>query len=145
MRVDGDRLAGIAGAALVLVGYVAISRVVGEGYPFSPLSMFSRPTSISSRIVARRASGEVAELRDFVGWSCDGAIDFGPANAPACGRDAFHAENDALAEDWIVAHAGAGREPVEVVRRVFRVDRPGGAVTTTDCALLRCRAEAASR
>ena len=55
MRLGGERLAALVGAALVLVGYVVVSRVVGELYPFSPLSMFSGRTSISNRIVARRA------------------------------------------------------------------------------------------
>jgi hypothetical protein len=128
---------------LAMAGYVIVSHLLGEQYPFGPLSMFSGGLRESSRVVGRTADGRVCELSSFDRWSCPQAVDLVGAGDERCRRAAGHAELDRKAQSFIVAHAGPKEEgaPVDVVRRIFTIPRPGGPVLVEDCVLAACAAK----
>lgn len=128
--------------ALVFVGYVGISQGVGNFYPFSVFDMFAHTTRASSRIAARSAGRRAVEVERFVGWSCDAPLAEDPGRCGPLGSFETTDYADREAFDWIRGHAGDGArgEPVDVLRRIFRVgDRPGP-ISVEDCVLARCRA-----
>lgn len=132
-------------AALILLAmllYVTASHVLGEQYPFGPLSMFSGGLRTSSRIVGRTADGRLCELSSFEGWHCDGPLDFRASANPQCRTATEHAESDRKAEALLRAGPGAGQggEKVLVTRRIFSVPQAGGPVVVEDCVLAECTA-----
>lgn len=131
-------------AALAMIGYVVVSRKVGEQYPFGPLSMFSGGLRVASRVVARAPDGRLCELSAFEAWRCEGPIDFRAASHPECRVGAEHAETDRKAESLLRAGEGdsaaSGGVRVEVLRRAFHVERTGGPVEVEDCPLVVCTA-----
>jgi hypothetical protein len=136
---DPARAAGL----LVLGGYVAISFATTNLYPFSVFDMYSRPRTTASRIVARDASGAVAEVDRFEAWRCDRPIDLSPA---VCGppESFFYSPYlDQGRADYVAAHGAAdgapGGAPEDVVRRIWRLDAPGPP-RIDDCLLARCTA-----
>ncbi len=131
--------------ALSVVGYVVLSRKLGEQYPFGPLTMFSGGLRVASRIVARAPDGRLCELSAFEAWSCEGRPDFSAAANPQCHMGAEHPENDRKAEALVRAPppgGSRGGDPVrvEVIRRGFRVKHPGGPIEIEDCVLVTCSA-----
>jgi hypothetical protein len=125
-----------------LVTYVVVGQRFGEQFPFSPLRMFAQNRMATvGRVVAKRTDGQLREVTDFDRWACaEPLVAFVSETSPCV--EGMHRENDQLAEDYILAHAGAPSEgePVAVVRRVFVFDRPGGALVTRSCELARCTA-----
>lgn len=130
--------------ALAMLGYVAVSRKVGEQYPFGPLSMFSSGLRVASHIVAKAPDGRLCELSAFEGWSCEGKIDFRAASNPQCRMGAEHPENDRKAEGRLRAgadgSAGAPVSRIEVIRRSFHAEQTGGPIAVEDCLLVVCDA-----
>ncbi|EYF07243.1 hypothetical protein [Chondromyces apiculatus] len=135
----------------VLLGYAVTSRVVEDLYPFSTFSMYAQHGGTAvSRIVARTADGRVHPVRAFVDWSCDGALDLSPARCGEPGsfdytgyldaEDAAHLE----AAHLEAHHAPGVGEPVEIVRRVWKLGEVAGPPGIEDCPLHRCRARLAS-
>src|SRR5262245_18167911 len=100
--------------------------LIAEYYPFSPLGMFESSATMASRIFVRDAAGEARDVSRYVDWHCDGPLDFKPAGTdPACQHIEYSAY-DQIVRDYIVAEpaaagAEAGRVPVEITRRVFRI------------------------
>lgn len=132
--------------ALAMLGYVIVSRKLGEQYPFGPLTMFSEGLRVASRIVAKAPDGRVCELAAFEGWQCEGEIDFHAAAHPQCRIGAEHAEGDRKAESLLRAGVGANGENtgsvrVQVLRRSFQVERTGGPIEVEDCPLVVCHAK----
>lgn len=133
-------------ATIVLLGYVGVSRGVGDLYPFSTFSMYARSgREAVSRIVARTADGQAHPVRAFTDWSCDGPIKPRPARCEALGDfDACYLDTEDLVH--LEAHRApdggdaAGAEPVELTRRVWRFRGAPGPLTSEDCLLHRCRA-----
>jgi hypothetical protein len=137
-----SRLSRAALIVLAMVVYVSASRVLGEQYPFGPLSMFSGGLRVSSRIVARTSDGRLCELASFEGWHCEGRLDFRSSENPQCRTQAEHAESDRKAEALLRAGAserGQGAEVV-VIRRIFSVAGTGGPAEVEDCPLAACTA-----
>lgn len=135
-------------AAIVFVGYLGVSRGVGDLYPFSTFSMYARRGGAAvSRVAARTADGRAREVRAFTGWSCDGPIDVSKARCEALG--AFDGDyQDAEDVAHIEAHRARqgdergvdGVEPVDLVRRVWRLRDEPGPPAIEDCHLHRCSA-----
>lgn len=120
--------------------FAIMARVLGEQYPVGPLSMFSGGLHAASHIAARTEDGRLCELDAFDAFRCEGPIDLRVAAHPECRGDAHHPEQDRKAEAFLRSHEGAGGAKIEVIRRTFRVDRPGGAITTEDCHIVTCSA-----
>ncbi len=130
-------------SALAFVGYLAISRVTVDLFPFSTLNMYSHSrTQGASRLFARDATGRVRELDRFDRWDCPTSLD--PA-AQACPNLGNVSTIDYVDRDMAVflrAHRARAPEspPVDVVRRVWRLTDHAGPPPFEDCLLLRCRA-----
>ena len=127
-------------AALVFVTYTALAFSLHNFYPVSTFEMYAaQRTDSASRVVARDAGGQVHELDRFDAWRCDGPISVEPAACPGQFPYSYTTYLDRAAVDFVGQHAGAGGEPVDVIRRVFRLsDQPQIAVE--DCLLQHCRA-----
>jgi hypothetical protein len=120
-------------AALALFGYLAAARGVENFYPLSTFPMYSGdPAPTGSRIMARGANGFV-EVTDLVDWGCDNLPHL---ESSTCGDARNIPYLDREREQFIVTHAGSGRESFELVRRVFSFDGKSRA----DCTLAHCRA-----
>jgi hypothetical protein len=131
----------LAVSALVVGGYVGIAFAAHDAYPFSRFDMYSQARTSASRIVARTADGQVAEIERFDGWSCDGPVDVSPAR---CGEPSSYFYTpyiDASRVEYIErrAHAEGVRAPVDVVRRIWWLDR-SGPPRIADCLLTTCTA-----
>jgi hypothetical protein len=128
-------------AALVLAGYAGVSFAAHDLYPFSRFDMYSHARASASRVVARDAHGDLAEVERFDGWQCDGPVDVSPGRCGEPGSYFYVGYIDDSRADYIARHAAAEgpRESVEVVRRIWWLDGPG-APRATDCPLRRCSA-----
>jgi hypothetical protein len=132
-------------SALVLAGYLAVGRAVGNLYPFSTFEMYAaeRPSS-ASRVFARDAAGAVHEVFDFARWRCDATAE-SPIDPMTCRAEwpfEYVPAQDREAAAWIAEHPGPdGGEAVELVRRVWRLPDRAGAPPSVDCLLARCRVE----
>ncbi len=131
----------LAVSALVLAGYVGIAFAAHDAYPFSRFDMYSQARSSASRLVARTADGEVAEIERFDGLSCEGPIDVTP---PQCGEPSAYFYTpyiDASRIEYVErhAHAEGARARVDLVRRIWRLDG-SGPPRTSDCLLQTCTA-----
>jgi hypothetical protein len=130
-------------AAFAFVGYLALALVVRNLYPLSTFEMYAEapPSRAPSRIIARDAAGAVHEIDEYVGWRCEGEA---PSVGESClGEWPFSTTEylDRTAAAWVSAHGGAGGgEPVDVVRRIYRLSDVVGPPVTRDCLLRRCRA-----
>jgi hypothetical protein len=123
---------------LALVCYFAAARASGNLYPFSTYDMYAGRTATSaSRIAVRTASGELREVDGFDAWELDGPLSLDTAGCDGEVPYTIDYLDDAAAA-FIREHAGHGREPVEVVRHIWRL-RPDGN-TEEDCVLQRGRA-----
>ncbi len=132
----------LAVGLLVLAGYVGISFAVRNQYPFSVFDMYAGSRASASRIVARDAHGELAEVERFDAWSCEGPVDTSPDRCGAPGSYFYVPYLDASRASYISSHSSHGGDDgarVEVVRRIWWLDGPG-APRTTDCVLQRCTA-----
>lgn len=130
-------------SAIVFVTYVGVSFGVSDLYPFSTFSMYSENRVTSpSRIAVRDAGGAVRAFGAFARVSCDGPVDVRASRCPALAPFATTGYLDA--EDVARLHLEAGAdpaaEPVEIIRRVWRVSEAPGAPAIDDCVLARCRA-----
>jgi hypothetical protein len=142
-------------AALVVAGYAGVAFAVHDLYPFSRFDMYSRARSSASRIVARDAAGHVAEVERFDAWQCERPVDVSPGTCGAPGSYTYTPYIDESRARWVAEHAAQGAngksasthgadgeraagEPVDVVRRIWRVDE--GPPHVTDCLLERCSA-----
>jgi hypothetical protein len=127
-------------ATLAFAGYFLAARGVGNLYPLSTFPMYSgAPAAALSRVMARTAAGEFLEVTDLVAWRCE---TLPRLEDVACADARGIAYVDREREDHIRAHAGAGAEPVELVRRVFSFD---GAARPAACVISRCAATRARR
>jgi hypothetical protein len=126
-------------AASFIVAYVGVAHGLGEQYPFSPLHMFSSGKEVMGQIVARGPDG-LHPVGDYAQFHCDGPMDF--TASIACGDMGHQSEEDRLSSDYVNAHLGPvrGGDPVGVVRRIFRIEQPGGPLVTTECELAHCTA-----
>ncbi|AKT43781.1 hypothetical protein [Chondromyces crocatus] len=141
-------------SACVLLGYVAISRAVEDEYPFSTFSMYARHGKSSvSRVAARTRDGHGHPVRSFVDWSCEEEkLDLSVSRCAELGPFDFTGYLDTEDENHLDAHrARAPRggepgdaEPVEIVRRVWRLKEQAGPPEVEDCVLHRCTARRAS-
>ena len=130
----------LAVSALVLGGYVGIAFAAHDAYPFSRFDMYSQARSSASRVVARVADGQVAEVERFDGWACDGPVDVSPSRCEP--RDFFFTPYlDASRVDYVAQHTRADgvREKVDVIRRIWWLES-AGPPRTTDCLLQTCTA-----
>jgi hypothetical protein len=132
-------------AAFAFAGYLALAFVARNVYPLSTFEMYAGapPSRAPTRVIARDAAGGAHEVDEYVGWHCDAEI---AGARQACLSEwpyAYTAYLDRAAADWVAAHPGAGAagEPVEIVRRIYRLSDRGGAPQVRDCVLSRCRAE----
>jgi len=119
--------------------YVALAGSVHNLYPFSTFAMFAGGHAArASRIVARDGAGRVHEVDGFARWRCDGPL---RVEHDACAQHGAYSQvdyQDRAALDFLGAHAGDGGEPVDLVRRIWRLD--GGAPAIEDCLVAHCRA-----
>jgi hypothetical protein len=131
----------IAVAALSFIAYFALSRSVGNFFPFSTFAMYAGDRAPrASRILARDAAGAVHEIDRLRAWQCDRPVRI---EHDACGGGPYAQVDylDRAALGWIDAHrAGDGAAPFEVVRRIWRLDAGAGPPPFEDCLLARCRA-----
>jgi hypothetical protein len=128
-------------AALGFCGYLALALSLGNFYPISTFEMYSsQRTTSASRIIVIDQRGAAREVRDFEAWSCDGALPIHPSACPNDWPYAYTTYLDREASEWLTRHPGEGGEPVEVVRRVFRLSSTPGPTPSHDCLLARCRA-----
>jgi hypothetical protein len=131
----------LAVSALVLGGYVGMAFAAHDVYPFSRFDMYSQARSSASRVVARTADGQLAEIERFDGWACDGPVDVSPGR---CGEPSSYFYTpyiDASRVEYVERHTHAEGVPakVDVVRRIWWLDG-GGPTRTTDCLLQTCTA-----
>lgn len=124
-----------------VVTYWLFAHGLGEAYPVSPLGMFRDALDASSRVVVRRADGQLDEAFHYGDWLCDEPLDLKPGAHPAC-DDAGYSPQTTRVEDHIVAHRSAAPvgEAVELVLLTFRVRERGGPIETHECSLARCTA-----
>jgi hypothetical protein len=91
-------------AAVVLVGYLALGRVVLNAYPVSVFDMYATPVRPHVSRLVVDADGERSDPQGWVGWTCDG---LDPADADRGGipylradrAAAFEAQGDGPTED----------------------------------------------
>lgn len=133
--------------AFAFFGYLALALSVRNLYPLSTFEMYAGapPTAAPSRVIARDAAGGAHEVDEYRAWSCEGPTPLGPAGCASEWPYAFSIYLDRAAADWVEAHRGAGGpvargEPVEIVRRVYRLTDGVGPPSVRDCVLNRCRA-----
>jgi|KBSMisStandDraft_5_1062788.scaffolds.fasta_scaffold183918_3 hypothetical protein len=127
------------------VGYLGLAAAVHNLYPISTFEMYAGapPSRAPTRVIARDASGEAHEVDEFVGWRCEGPV---PLDRASCVGEWPYATTDYLdraAADWVAGHPGpaaGGGEPVEIVRRIYRLADGGGPPAVRDCLLRRCQA-----
>jgi hypothetical protein len=131
----------IAVAALSFIAYFALSRSVGNLFPFSTFAMYAGDRAPrAGRILARDAAGTVHEIDRLVAWQCDRPVRI---EHDACGAAPYAQVDyqDRAALAWIDTHrARDGAAPFDVVRRIWRVDAGAGTPPFEDCLLARCRA-----
>jgi hypothetical protein len=130
-------------AALIFVGYVAISRGVGHCFPFSIFDMYASGGASGSRVVARASDGRVVEIDRYRAWSCDAPIDLtGGETCSPPGSYISMTYKDMEAVDAIAANRGRdpAAVPVDVIRRIYWLSDRDPAVRIEDCTLARCRA-----
>jgi hypothetical protein len=127
-------------AAVGLLGYLGLALSVGNLYPVSTFEMYAAaPARSASRVIARDAAGAAHEVDEYREWSCDAPV---PLDRAPCASEwpyAYTGYLDRAAADWIASHPGSGGEPMEVVRRIFRLGA-AGPPEVRDCVLSRCRA-----
>jgi hypothetical protein len=128
-------------AALALCGYLGIAHSVRNLYPFSTFEMYAGQRADSaSRVIARDAAGGLHELDAYEAFRCDGPIPLGHETCAAAWPYAYSIYLDRQAAAFIDTHPGDGTEPVDVIRRIWRLsDRPGPP-PFEDCLLQHCRA-----
>jgi hypothetical protein len=128
-------------AGVAFAAYLALALVVGNLYPVSTFEMYSSKRATSaSRVVARDGAGAMREIDEYESWSCDGPTSIEPAACAASFPYAYTTYLDRAAVDWIDAHRGQGGEPVDVVRRIYRLGAAVGPPAFEDCVLQQCRA-----
>jgi len=131
--------------SLVLgVGYFAISRGFQNFYPFSIVDMYAeRHEGSPSRIMALDARGRAHEVTEYVGWQCEGPLSDGSADCPTGPEHILTIGYvDRSAIEHVEAHPGRGPagEPVQLVRRVWRLSSRSGPPSHADCLMVQCRA-----
>jgi hypothetical protein len=125
-------------------GYLAVSWVVRDFFPFSTFAMYSTREASASRVVARDARGQVAEIDRFRSWRCEGPIELG---SEACAGEPHFSTvmyKDREAAEYIASHGGddPSAAPVDVVRRIWWLGAEAGAPRSHDCLIQRCVAVA---
>jgi hypothetical protein len=128
-------------AALALAGYVLVARVAGNLYPFSTFPMYAQAhASNATRIVAKRASGELREVSEFESWDCPAPLVLDP-NQCSTGSPLYTIDYlDREAVEYVREHRGGGGVSVRIVRHIWQFDVGRGPARTSDCELLACRA-----
>jgi hypothetical protein len=123
----------VAISVLVLLGYWLAGRGVENLYPFSRFPMYSHAAGgAAARVMARMSDGAFVEVTDLGAWHCDAL----PAlDADKCDGVGGIPYIDREREDHIRSHAGDGRTPVELVRRVFSFD---GKTRAPYCVISHC-------
>ncbi|HXT99595.1 MAG TPA: hypothetical protein VN903_01295 [Polyangia bacterium] len=128
--------------AFAFAGYLGAAFGVENLYPISTFEMYAGapPSHAPTRVIARDAARTAHEVDEFVGWRCEGPV---PLDGTSCVNEWPYASTaylDRAAADWVADHPGDGAEPVEIVRRVYRLTDEGGPPQVHDCLLRRCRA-----
>jgi hypothetical protein len=132
----------LAVVVLVLAGYLALGRAVRDVYPISTFAMYSaHKVDSGSRIVARTADGRIHEIDRFAGWHCPGPVSIDPAACPAEWPFYYIPYLDRAARAVLERRAGSGKERVDVVRRIWRLDGQAGPPPVHDCLLAHCQAD----
>ncbi len=132
-------------AVLVFAGYASIATMV-RVFPFSTFDMYAHPETTASRLLARDASGQVGEVTRFGSWLCDGNLEksSAPILCGAAGSFSFTPYQDQDLLHWVRTNPGVAdaprSEPVELVRRIWRLGNSDGPPKVEDCLVTRCRA-----
>lgn len=129
---------------LVLVGLVVIAFELGERYPVARFHMFDHTSRAASRVMARRADGQVVELGALRAFSC-GEVELftGPTEGPrACEVEDAYPDAEQRVGRYLARERAEhpGGEPIEIVRRTYRFPDPWGPPAISDCTIGRCTA-----
>jgi hypothetical protein len=122
-------------STLVLAGYLAAAKGVGNLYPISTFPMFSESSGEAVTRIMARTGGEFVEVDEFTSWDCPKLPSL---DTTSCAGVPSIPYVDREREDYLRAHAGSGGERVELVRRVFSFD---GAQRPPYCVIAQCTAK----
>ncbi len=122
----------------VLAAYLVIAFGVHHAFPFYIFDMYSMPAAESvAPLAVRDARGEVSEIRTHEGWRCaTPTLPSFAATTAQCGTIQTVEARDKDDLNWIAWHSGNGGQPVEIIRRIWRIH--DGAAVSRDCAIARC-------
>lgn len=134
-------------AGILFFGYWGLAFALGESYPLSPLGMFSSAQSAATRVVVRRASGELAEVTAFEQWVCPETL----VLQGVCSPLPYSAQDDRVfqyirenqrsqGEERHHSEGEKERVPVELVRLIFRIRGPAAPIETETCSITLCTA-----
>lgn len=142
LRTPNLNVSDAALIAVCMLTYVTASRVLGENYPFGPLSMFSERLLQSTRIVGRTTDGRLCEIDAFESWDCPQPVDLRSGPGSRCGATGSHAETDRKVAVLIGTKSSPRNDvaAVDVVRLTFAAAGAGRTIATSDCTLLSCTA-----
>lgn len=130
-------------SAVMLVGYLGIAYGVHHAFPFYIFDMFDMPPATSaSRLLVRGSDGRVSDVNDHDGWACPQPV-LPPADEQMrlCGGTFLWSNSrDGDALRWIDGHAGQGKQPVEIIRRIWTLG--DGDAHFRDCVVQRCQVNA---
>ena len=128
-------------ALAVFVTYLVAARGPRNLFPLSVFDMYQgHASATAARVLVKDVSGEVAELDDYVDWTCSWEAQPPMSVEATCGSE--HRPLDYVLRDqdlYLQAHAGEGDENVRLVSRAYRLS-DAGRPRFDDCVLAQCRA-----
>jgi len=147
--MKGDRFSPQARfGVLCLLGYVALSwsarfdmrrgeQIASLVYPLDTFSMYSRVWNRRiSHMLVRDSGGEVHRVISFRTFDCDSTI---ATSDSRCAKESAIAYHDDDLIHFIQGHAGAGGEPVELIRRTWNLREGATPALLEDCVITTCR------